>query len=209
MPDQFALPGFDPVPEPARREPTTPRQRPEGPNNIFFALVPGPDRLDAILELQSRLRDGGALTGTPIDAARLHVTLHDLGGHAEPSIAFLDAARRAADSIALPAFDIVFDRVLSFPRKLGKPPFVLGNSGKLAALASFRHELGLAIAAAGLWRHEVTTPHMTLLYDTRTVAAQPIEPFSWRVTEFVLVQSLGGKGVHKRLGTWPLHGVNT
>lgn len=209
MPDQFALPGFDPMPEPARRERTTPRQRPEGPNNIFFALVPGPDRLDAILEVQSRLRDVEALTGKPIDAARLHVTLHDLGGHAEPSVAFLDAARRAADSIAMSSFEIAFDRALSFPRKLGKPPFVLGNRGELAALASFRHELGLAIAAAGLWRHEVTTPHMTLLYDTRTVAEQPIERISWLVTEFVLVQSLGGKGVHERLGTWSLHGVNT
>jgi len=205
MPDQFDLPGFDPLPEPPRRERATPRRRPEGPNTVFFALVLDPARSGPILELQARLRADEKLIGRPIAAARLHVTLHDLGGHDEPSVVFLDAARRAAGSISMPSFEIVFDRVRSFPRQRGKPPCVLESSGELGALTSLRHELGLAISAAGLWRHEAATPHMTLLYDARTVGPRPIEPVSWRVNEFALVQSFVGKGVHERLGTWPLH----
>lgn len=40
--------------------------------------------------------------------------------------------------------------------------------------------------------------------DAQQLAPQPVEPVSWRVREFVLVQSLQGKGVHRQLGKWPL-----
>ena len=201
MPDRFGLPPAPPAP----RDSAAPQRRPEGPNTVFFALVLDVDQSRPILDLQARLHAEEGLTGKPIDAARLHVTLHDLGGHDEPSVTFVDAARRAGESVSMASFEIVFDRAQSFPRQRGKRPFVLIGSEQSTALAALRHELGVAISAAGLWRHEALTPHMTLLYDARTVNPRPIEPVGWRVTEFALVQSFKGRGLHKRLGAWPLH----
>jgi len=46
------------------------------------------------------------------------------------------------------------------------------------------------------------TPHVTLLYDPRSVEEHPIEPISWTVSEFVLIHSMQG---HAHLARWPLH----
>ena len=44
-------------------------------------------------------------------------------------------------------------------------------------------------------------PHVTLLYDARSVDEHPIQPIFWTVTEFVLIRSMKG---HDYLGRWPL-----
>ncbi len=49
-------------------------------------------------------------------------------------------------------------------------------------------------------------PHVTLLYDSRLVPEQPVEPVRWTVTEFVLVHSHQGLGRHEELGRWALRG---
>jgi 2'-5' RNA ligase len=51
------------------------------------------------------------------------------------------------------------------------------------------------------------TPHMTLLYDARSVEARAIEPVAWTVREFVLVHSRWGRTQHILLGHWPLRPI--
>jgi 2'-5' RNA ligase len=138
VPDRFGLPPAPPAP----RDSAAPQRRPEGPNTVFFALVLDVDQSRPILDLQARLHAEEGLTGKPIDAARLHVTLHDLGGHDEPSVAFVDAARRAGESVSMASFEIVFDRAQSFPRQRGKRPFVLIGSEESTALGALRTRPG-------------------------------------------------------------------
>lgn len=57
----------------------------------------------------------------------------------------------------------------------------------------------------GRWVERNFTPHVTLLYDDRSVAPQAIEPIAWTVREFVLVHSLLGRTEHRILGRWSLN----
>jgi 2'-5' RNA ligase len=100
-------------------------------------------------------------------------------------------------------FEVSFDRTASFRGRLGNRPFVLIGEKGLHRLQSFRQMLGAAMTRRGLRRLANTnfTPHVTLLYDARSVDEYPIEPIGWTVAEFVLVRSLNG---HKHLVRWPL-----
>jgi len=202
MPEQLELPGFGPAPE--RRPRRRAQARPEGPNTVFLAVPLPAQMLATVGATRSRLVRLEGLSGREIGPDRLHITLHDLGGFDEPSTDFIDALAFIAAAISTPPFEVMFDQAQSFPRPLGDPPLVLSSSGELAGLAALRRELGLALANAGIWHQETRTPHMTLLYDSRAVRKQAIEPVTWIATEFVLVKSLVGKSVHKRLGAWPL-----
>ena len=49
------------------------------------------------------------------------------------------------------------------------------------------------------------TPHMTLLYDRKTVLPEKLDrPVSWSVREFLLIHSVYGKSEHNVVGRWPL-----
>lgn len=100
-------------------------------------------------------------------------------------------------------FEVAFDRTASFRGRPGNCPFVLIGEQGLRRLQSFRQTLGAAMARRGLRRLANTnfTPHVTLLYDARSVDEYPIEPIGWMVREFVLVRSLNG---HAHLVRWPL-----
>jgi 2'-5' RNA ligase len=51
-----------------------------------------------------------------------------------------------------------------------------------------------------------STPHITLLYGDRTLAERSIEAIQWTVRDFVLIQSLWGRGKHIHLARWSLRG---
>lgn len=52
------------------------------------------------------------------------------------------------------------------------------------------------------------TPHLTLLYDRKSVEAEAVTPVEWRVREFFLVRSKIGdvSRPYDILGRWPLPG---
>jgi RNA 2',3'-cyclic 3'-phosphodiesterase len=148
------------------------------------------------------------LKGRPLTADRLHVTLFHLGdyfGEAPPEI--VAAAVRAGDAVKASPFAVSFDRAVSF-RRQRKAPLVLRGSGDNAPLMAFHRDVGAAMMQAGLgqWINPRFTPHVTLLYDDRNVAEQPVEPVIWTVGEFVLIRSLLGQTRHIALGRWPLRG---
>lgn len=72
----------------------------------------------------------------------------------------------------------------------------------------FQQTLGIAMKKAGLgrWAKPGYTPHVTLLYDDRSVAEQAVETICWTAREFVLVHSLIGQTLHVPLARWPLRG---
>jgi RNA 2',3'-cyclic 3'-phosphodiesterase len=143
------------------------------------------------------------LTGKPIRLDLLHVTLLSLGSYddAVPQ-ALVDAASTVASNLAMPRFDVLFDRALSFP---GSSAFVLRGYDADALSGAFRKALGQALTQAGLRARPSNTAHMTLAYDDRQVPEHRIEPVRWMAEEFALIDSLVGQTVHRHLDHWPLH----
>ncbi|HEY1391872.1 MAG TPA: 2'-5' RNA ligase family protein [Methylibium sp.] len=190
---QLALTGLDGAPVPTDR--------------LFFALYPDASAAARIAQLAQRLRGELRLRGRPLQTERFHVTLHHLGDYAGLPADVLRCAKQAAAAIAVPPFEIAFDRAMSFDRKPSNRPFVLQGSGEgLAGVLAFQQALGEALKNAGLgrWVAPRFTPHVTLLYDDRRVDEEAIEPIRWTVREFVLVDSLLGRTQHVPLERWPL-----
>jgi 2'-5' RNA ligase len=189
--EQLSLPGFEPSPE---------------LDFLFFALLLGADDAPRIVQLRERLMLELGLTGQPIATERLHVSLHGIGAWHGLSRAAVRTARDVATSCAKRPFEIIFDRAMSFA---GNGAVVL-RAGADVTFKSFHHMLGVDMKKAGIgrWVTSRFSPHMTLLYADRMVPERLIEPVRWTVRDFVLVQSLRGRGQTKynHLARWPLHG---
>ncbi|MDI1268788.1 MAG: RNA 2',3'-cyclic phosphodiesterase [Polaromonas sp.] len=193
MPEQSFLPGFEAAPRPTDR--------------LFFAIYPDAAAAAQIARLAQQLRAEHGLQGKPLKPERFHVTLHHLGDHAGLPQDLVAAACVAAAGVAAAPFDITFDHVASFTSAPRNRPFVLRGDDGLAPLAAFQQSLGEALknTVLGRWAKPGFTPHVTLLYDDRSVPAQAVTPVSWTAHEFVLVHSLMGQTRHVPLARWPLH----
>lgn len=190
---QGTLDGFDARP---------PRDR------LFFAVHPDSQTAGRIIAVSEALRTKHGLRGKTIPAERLHVTLHHLGDYRGLPEAVIAAAGAAAAQIAMPPLEVRFDRVASFGGGTRARPCVLRSEAADAnpALLALQSELGAHLRDAGLGRHieQRFTPHVTLLYDERGMAAEAVPPITWTVHRFALVHSLLGRGEHRVLATWPL-----
>jgi 2'-5' RNA ligase len=188
---QIPLPGFEPSPE---------------LDFLFLALLPAAEDALQIVRLRERLLLERGLTGRRIATERLHVSLHTVGTWHGLSRAAVGAAKDIGASFAKPPFELAFDRAMSFA---GERAFVLRAEAD-AAFTSFHHALGIEMKKAGIGRSVTSrfTPHLTLLYGDRIVTERSIEPIRWTVRDFVLVQSLRGRGRsrHIHLARWPLRG---
>jgi 2'-5' RNA ligase len=182
---------------------------PRSNENWFFAFrsQPAPAmslRFDCIaLDFCARC----GLNGRPLGAELFHLSLQSLPEDTIFLPDFVARARRAAAAIIEPPFDLTFDRVSNFSGgRWGKRPLVVWGDNRANPVQRFRRKLGLALSDAGLGRFDLGlfNPHVTLLYDKRSVAEQKVEPFSWTVNEFFLVQSIVGESRHVVQGHWPL-----
>lgn len=174
-------------------------------DRLFFATFPDAATAAGVAERAERLRAAHGLSGRPVAADRLHVTLHHLGDHAGVRRDIVAMASEAAASLTFSRFEVTFDRVGSFHNG-GNNPFVLQGGEGVSVLKDFQRELGLAMARAGAGRlaDKSFTPHMTLLYDRRLVAEEPVEPVTWTVGGFALIHSLLGRTEHISLAHWAL-----
>lgn len=175
-------------------------------DRLFFAVYPDAQAADEIARLAQMLRAEQGLRGAPLKPERLHLTLHYLGDHVGMPHDVVAAASSAAASIAASAFEITLDHVASFSRRPYNRPCVLRGEEGVESLVAFQQVLGAALTRFGLGRlvDKRFTPHATLLYDDRLVPLQPVDPISWTVREFVLVDSHLGQSKHVPLARWPL-----
>lgn len=111
-----------------------------------------------------------------------------------------------ACAIASAPFALAFDRVASFAGRRDKLPFVLRADDGNAALRGFHAELAARLRECGLGHFASGNfePHVTLAYDARMVAPEPVSPVRWRADEFVLIHSLLGQTRHVPLARWAL-----
>lgn len=168
---------------------------------LFLAALPDAAAAARIHCLAKLLKRAHNFSGKLIAPDRLHVSLFFLGGLPEQMVRILC---EAADKVRVSPIEVSFDRTASFRGRDGSRPFVLIGGDGLNQLKSFRQALATELTRQGLTRRAMTNfePHITLLYDDRSVEEYPVaEPISWVVNEFVLIHSMNG---HTHLAKWPL-----
>ena len=184
---------------------------PQGRDHFFLAIRPDDSTAERIGQLASRLRISMGSGRGQLSNDRLHVTLHSLGRYIGVPEQMVNAARSAAAAAVtgMPAFQVAFDRAVSFARNADDHPYVaLFDHRDNAALMKFQWRLGEELDKRHVprVRHSKFTPHMTLLYSEQNEAEESVEPVSWTVNEIVLIHSIVGKAIHIRLDYWPLRG---
>jgi RNA 2',3'-cyclic 3'-phosphodiesterase len=189
---QLTLPGFEVL-----------QLGPE--HHLFFAVMPDPDTAARIAEMAGRLWSGLPVKARPLDAARLHISLHHLSDFPRAPEVIVPHACAVATNIGMSPFDVTFDRIASFNGGAGKQAWVLTGSAGLAELVDLQQGLGSALRQARLRvSGRRFTPHLTLLYSNTRLDPRTIEPITWTVREFVLIHSWHGKGRYDIKGCWPL-----
>lgn len=175
-------------------------------DNIFFAVCPGEAAAGQIHDIAKSIGAEFGLRGRLLDRLCLHVTLHGVGEYEGLPRSRIAQAHEAACSISMPAFEVGFDRAMSFGSNGRNHPLVLRGSAGHAELRRLHRLLGEAMRRVGLWRtvRNSFTPHVTLLYDSRSVAEIPVPLVRWTVRDFVLIHSPQGQSRHHHLGRWKL-----
>ncbi|RQP23456.1 RNA 2',3'-cyclic phosphodiesterase [Piscinibacter terrae] len=174
---------------------------------LFFAVKPDAAAAAKLLALGRRLREHHGLKGRLFDAARLHVTLHFFGRFPALDDALVQGLCRGADEVRAEPFALRFDHVGSFARPSNAPLVMRTGDGAPGAKALHQH------LAAALVHHGVGTrperrfvPHLTLLYDDKSLPELEVDPIEWTANTFDLVHSESGQG-HRVLRQWPLRAV--
>ena len=176
-------------------------------HRLFFALWPDAALRMRIATAVAGLERDNAPGGRRLNPDRYHLTLQFLGDFQPLRPSVLDAAIVAAEAVRLPAFDLVLDRAGSFPRA-GVCWF--GASAPPDTLQQLWNDLGRELTSARVQVKSASafSPHLTVLRDVhKPLPPTPIEPLTWPVREFVLVDSVSGAHpAYRLLGRWPLQG---
>ena len=201
MEGQMNLFGFDNLPPGSSDAASKPARGPRKRRKLFFAIRPDADAAKEIASLGASLDQQYKIGGQPLRPDRLHITLHVIGEYDETPQAVIDSARQAGDAVVADAFDVVFDRAMTF---VGPKAYVLCGGEGVEPVRAFWLKLGIELANILSLKKSSFTPHMTLSYGGRIVAEHPIEPIRWTAREFVLINSHVGETYHEVVGRWPL-----
>ena len=167
---------------------------------LFFAVRPDPETANEIVERTERWRAAHGLTGRPLKPEQLHVTLCHVGDAVgPPAPELINVLAESAAAVAMPAFRIEFDRIMSFRNGA----FVLAADESVIGLEVLQQRLSDALDPSPRPARRFV-PHVTLLRDSRHVAEQPIDRIGWTAREVVLVHSLPGQTIHRDLVRLPL-----
>jgi 2'-5' RNA ligase len=202
---QFALPGIAPGPDAkstsALKSPKPTRKFGGMPDRLFFGLLldaaAAYDAEQAGMKVQRENR-----LQTRLRPKRLfHVSLQALGDFNGLPSGLVEMAREAAESVAMPPFEVRFEHVMSLNTCI-----VLAGGDGVSGVRMLEHALGKALQIANLGgpsRH--FNPHVTLIYDRTVVSRQPLaRPIRWTVHDFVLIHSLQRQSTYIPLKTFAL-----
>ena len=159
---------------PITTEKTVPRTK-----RLFFALLPDPPTVTALLKWQT------LVSGRITPVQNLHLTLFFLGNQPEKKVTELT---RFMDQSGFSPFELVIDRIGYFPkiRLIWAGPSRIPVS--LAKLYDVTHRF--LIPAHLNEKKETFRPHVTLARNAFPFRAEIEQPVHWQVTRFVLMESI-------------------
>lgn len=173
----------------------------------FFGICLSAEARPQAVQMVDRLCDDWLLDKQPsLDARRLHFTVYPIGSFVESPARTIANACAAADTISVAPFEVSLDHAVSRTTRNGDSCLVLTADHGCEALIAFQQRMHLAMRLAGVrtiggWSFR---PHMTLRYNEHTLVDQKVPPLTWRVDEFILIESLRGRTIHNHLRKWPL-----
>lgn len=169
-------------------------------HRLFFAVQPDEETGERMFRFARRLARSEGVGGKPVDRARLHASLLMVCRSPEPpSQTVVDLASRAADRVGARPFTVAFDRIQSW--RLSEGPLVLVGGDGVNGLERLHDDLARAHGGAP---NPNFVPHVSLIWNGRFVPERGIEPFAWRVRDFVLIHSIHGQARHEVLASWRL-----
>ncbi|MDF3153509.1 2'-5' RNA ligase [Mesorhizobium sp. M7A.F.Ca.CA.001.09.2.1] len=136
-----------------------------------------------------------------------HISLVGLGDHDGLPEGLVELAHHIGSMIVAKPFDVSFDRLCAF----GGGALVLRNSDGNPSLQEFWRNLTAVISDSPLklFLTKSIEPHVTLLRDkvgVPKIRERAIEPISWTVRDFALVQSFIQEGRYEVPHRWQLTG---
>lgn len=185
------------------------QNRPKWPalqERLFFGIMLNADVQEIVDACRTGLIKDHRLTRKSlIGLCRFHISLYHLGDYPRLPSPILFAVERAGAAVSMPPFEVTLHSARSFEG--GKPdrkPLVLIGEGE--GLTRLHTILGACLMRNGLpGQRGAFTPHLTLLYNSRTISEQPIEPIRFVVRDFVLIHSKRGLSEYEILQRWTLH----
>lgn len=170
-------------------------------HRLFFALRPPAGAAAYIDDCRARLGQ----SGRPVGLGRLHVTLNILDDwpfRPWELIRAMIGIGAAVSQVTAP-FRVNFDQLIGTAHSMALRP-----SEAIEALRAFQRQLAAALARVGVPTRRGTrfSPHLTLAYGSYEALVAAAEPVSWRVEDFLLIESLVGRTEHLVHGRWSLVG---
>lgn len=178
----------------------------EPTDRLFFALMPDEITARRIARQAEELRRRHDLRGAALRSERFHITLIHVGDYAGLPKGVVDDCNRVGAATISGPLPVSFDHVQSFAgSRTGRPLVLLGGDG-LQGLKTFRADLFERLRRVGVRPKSGAdfNPHVTLLYDSRGVDEQPVEPITWQADELLLIHSELRRTKYNTLGRWPL-----
>ena len=171
----------------------------------FFAILPEPDERELIGPVLRRHCDAANIFSGRRPDRIWHISLAGVAQADTIPDEVFEQAAALAGRVAMPAFDVAFDRLTSFGMGAGVRPLVIEGGEGLDGVRLLQGRLIDAV-----FRTESSAkpfnPHLTLAYSRTHVTPTPIPPVRWRARSFVLVQSFVGQTRYAIRGQWPLSG---
>ncbi len=153
------------------------------------------------LEIASEIQTANGIQAKLRPLDHLHISLQHIRDDKRLREKYVFAAKRAANAVVAEAFDVCFDRIVTFPggRPDRRATVLLGGS---TALMDLQCRLGVALISNGLRGALSFNPHITLFYSSRSVVPQQIDPLRFTVRRFSLVHSERGLTKYNILESW-------
>ncbi len=178
--------------------------------NVFFALQPDPPACAKIGDVIGDLCTRYGFTQPIFPDTRLHLSMHSVDLQRAVRSDVLRHVRSAGANVAAftSCFEVHLDSAVTFETKKARTPVVLKATRPEPAITHLRDALGSALTHCGMkFRpQESFTPHVTILYEPKKIAAEPVPTVRWPATELVLIDSLTGTSTYRELGRWPFEG---
>ncbi|WP_144377146.1 2'-5' RNA ligase family protein [Mesorhizobium amorphae] len=165
--------------------------RPKKPERLILMVLLETPVSSQALEIATGIQTANRLQAKLRPLKHLHISLQHIRDDNRLREKYVFAAKCAANSVSADAFDVCFDRIVTFPggRPDKRATVLLGGSTPLMDL---QRKLGAALISNGLRGTLSFNPHITLFYSSRSVVPQQIDPLRFTVRTFSLVHSERG-----------------
>ncbi|WP_379072861.1 2'-5' RNA ligase family protein [Mesorhizobium sp. UC22_110] len=175
--------------------------RPKKPERLILMTLLEMPIASQAMEIASEIQTANGFQAKLRPLTHLHISLQHIKDDRRLREKYVFAAKCAANSFSTDAFDVCFDRIVTFPggRPDRRATVLLGGS---TSLKDFQRRLGVALISNGLRGALNFNPHITLFYSSRSVAPQQIGPLRFTVRTFSLVHSERGLTKYNILESW-------